>query len=48
VPYFMCVLRIVVELLVEVAQGVPDGVVAFFPSYGYLESILVFWEERGE
>jgi len=34
-------------LLVEMAQTVPDGLVAFFPSYIYLESIVTMWQEMG-
>ena len=32
-------------LLVEYARAVPDGVVAFFPSYLYMESIVSVWNE---
>lgn len=32
-------------LLVEYARAVPDGVVAFFPSYLYMESIVSAWNE---
>ncbi|SGY17434.1 BQ5605_C015g07784 [Microbotryum silenes-dioicae] len=34
-------------LLVEMAKAVPDGVVAFFPSYLYMESIVSAWMEMG-
>ncbi|GAA6052607.1 hypothetical protein JCM3770_006399 [Rhodotorula araucariae] len=34
-------------LLVEYARAVPDGVVAFFPSYLYMESIVSAWNEMG-
>jgi len=32
-------------LLVEYCKAVPDGVVAFFPSYLYMESIVSAWNE---
>ncbi|KAJ2793867.1 TFIIH/NER complex ATP-dependent 5'-3' DNA helicase subunit, partial [Coemansia helicoidea] len=35
------------HLLVETARVVPDGVVAFFPSYLYMESIVAMWNEHG-
>ncbi|KAJ2783976.1 TFIIH/NER complex ATP-dependent 5'-3' DNA helicase subunit [Coemansia javaensis] len=35
------------HLLVETARVVPDGVVAFFPSYLYMESIVAMWNESG-
>ncbi|GAA6026495.1 hypothetical protein JCM8202_002913 [Rhodotorula sphaerocarpa] len=34
-------------LLVEYSRAVPDGVVAFFPSYLYMESIVSAWNEMG-
>jgi DNA excision repair protein ERCC-2 len=34
-------------LLVEYCKAVPDGVVAFFPSYLYMESIVSAWNEMG-
>jgi DNA excision repair protein ERCC-2 len=34
-------------LLLECAKTVPDGLVAFFPSYLYLESIVSSWNELG-
>ena len=34
-------------LLVEFCKVVPDGLVAFFPSYIYLESIVSIWQEMG-
>ncbi|KAL7342912.1 hypothetical protein BJY59DRAFT_646468 [Rhodotorula toruloides] len=34
-------------LLVEFCKAVPDGVVAFFPSYLYMESIVSAWNEMG-
>ncbi|KAJ1917417.1 TFIIH/NER complex ATP-dependent 5'-3' DNA helicase subunit [Mycoemilia scoparia] len=35
------------NLLIECARVVPDGVVAFFPSYLYMESIVAMWNEMG-
>lgn len=34
------------ESLVELSELVPDGLVVFFPSYGYLDSILKVWKEE--
>ncbi|GAA5984948.1 hypothetical protein JCM11641_005595 [Rhodosporidiobolus odoratus] len=34
-------------LLIEYCKSVPDGVVAFFPSYLYMESIVSAWNEMG-
>lgn len=34
-------------LLVEMAGVVPDGLVAFFPSYLYLETVVASWYEQG-
>jgi DNA excision repair protein ERCC-2 len=31
------------SILVDMAKTVPDGVVAFFPSYLYMESIVSAW-----
>ncbi|XP_049775274.1 general transcription and DNA repair factor IIH helicase subunit XPD [Schistocerca cancellata] len=35
------------QLLVEVASNVPDGVVCFFTSYLYLESVVASWYDQG-
>ncbi|XP_041980454.1 general transcription and DNA repair factor IIH helicase subunit XPD [Aricia agestis] len=35
------------QLLVEVAAAVPDGVVCFFTSYMYLESVVGAWYDQG-
>lgn len=35
------------QLLVEVASVVPDGVVCFFTSYLYLESVVAAWYDQG-
>ncbi|KAI9466206.1 DNA repair helicase [Lactarius psammicola] len=34
-------------ILVEYSKIVPDGVVAFFPSYLYMESIVAAWNDMG-
>lgn len=34
-------------LLLEMCKVVPDGLVAFFPSYIYLETIVAIWHEMG-
>lgn len=31
------------SILIDMAKTVPDGVVAFFPSYLYMESIVSAW-----
>ena len=33
------------NMLIEFAKAVPDGIVAFFPSYIYMESIVTMWNE---
>lgn len=35
------------NLLVEVAAAVPDGIVCFFTSYLYLETIVSSWYDQG-
>ncbi|KAJ3195239.1 hypothetical protein HK101_000768 [Irineochytrium annulatum] len=35
------------NILIEFARVVPDGLVCFFPSYLYLESIVASWNELG-
>jgi Rad3-related DNA helicase len=35
------------RLLEEVCAGVPDGVCCFFPSYQYMEDMLVAWDREG-
>ncbi|KAH9079405.1 DNA repair helicase [Lactarius deliciosus] len=35
------------SILVEYSKIVPDGVVAFFPSYLYMESIVAAWNDMG-
>ncbi|PWN42939.1 putative RAD3-DNA helicase/ATPase [Ceraceosorus guamensis] len=35
------------SILTEYARSVPDGIVAFFPSYLYMESIVAAWHDMG-
>ena len=35
------------NLLVEVAACVPDGIVCFFTSYMYLETVVASWYDQG-
>jgi DNA excision repair protein ERCC-2 len=35
------------SILIEQAKCVPDGIVAFFPSYLYMESIVAAWHDMG-
>jgi len=35
------------HLLVKLCSTVPDGVVAFFTSYRYLEQTIIFWDAQG-
>ena len=35
------------KLLFELCQHVPDGVICFFPSYAYLEEVVIQWETLG-
>lgn len=35
------------SLLLDMCKVVPDGLVAFFPSYIYLETIVALWHEMG-
>ncbi|SBT76534.1 TFIIH basal transcription factor complex helicase XPD subunit, putative [Plasmodium ovale] len=34
-------------LLVEMCKNIPDGIVAYFPSYIYMEQVISFWYESG-
>jgi len=43
----MGVIRNYGQLLVELASSVPDGIVAFFTSYSYMESIISEWDAMG-
>lgn len=35
------------QLLVEFASAVPDGIVCFFTSYLYMESVIAAWYDQG-
>lgn len=35
------------NLLVELAGAVPDGIVCFFTSYMYLETVVASWYDQG-
>ncbi|KAN0061899.1 TFIIH/NER complex ATP-dependent 5'-3' DNA helicase subunit [Thecaphora frezii] len=35
------------SILIEYAKCIPDGIVAFFPSYLYMESIVAAWHDMG-
>lgn len=35
------------NMLVELCASIPDGVVAFFTSYSYMESIISEWDAMG-
>mmetsp|Transcript_15446 Transcript_15446/g.27960 ORF Transcript_15446/g.27960 Transcript_15446/m.27960 type:complete len:704 (-) Transcript_15446:3656-5767(-) len=35
------------DLLVELADTVPDGIVCFFPSFKYIEDVVIKWNETG-
>ncbi|KAJ3086145.1 DNA-dependent ATPase of the nucleotide excision repair factor 4 complex, partial [Quaeritorhiza haematococci] len=43
----LAVVRNYGNILLEYAKAVPDGLVAFFPSYLYMESIVAAWNELG-
>jgi len=43
----MGVIRNYGAMLVELCSSIPDGVVAFFTSYNYMESILCEWDAMG-
>ncbi|KAI4472011.1 dna repair dead helicase rad3/xp-d subfamily member [Holotrichia oblita] len=43
----IAVIRNYGQLLVEIAANVPDGVVCFFTSYLYLESVVASWYDQG-
>ncbi|CAH0399586.1 unnamed protein product [Chilo suppressalis] len=43
----VAVIRNYGQLLVEIAASVPDGVVCFFTSYMYLESVVGAWYDQG-
>lgn len=33
------------SILIDMSKAVPDGLVAFFPSYLYMESIVAAWND---
>ncbi|KDN43310.1 DNA repair helicase [Tilletiaria anomala UBC 951] len=35
------------QILIDYAKCIPDGIVAFFPSYLYMESIVAAWHDMG-
>ncbi|KAJ9102663.1 hypothetical protein QFC19_004772 [Naganishia cerealis] len=35
------------SILIDMSKAVPDGLVAFFPSYLYMESIVAAWNDMG-
>ncbi|KAJ3341825.1 DNA-dependent ATPase of the nucleotide excision repair factor 4 complex [Gonapodya sp. JEL0774] len=43
----LAVVRNYGQMLIEFAKCVPDGLVAFFPSYLFMESIVAAWNELG-
>lgn len=43
----IAVIRNYGQLLLEIANVVPDGIVCFFTSYMYLESVVASWYEQG-
>jgi len=36
-----------IYMLVELCSSIPDGVVAFFTSYSYMENIICEWDGMG-
>lgn len=44
--YFIAVIRNYGNLLLEMSAIVPDGIVAFFTSYVYMENIVASWYEQ--
>lgn len=45
-PLFLAVIRNYGSLLLEMSAVVPDGIVAFFTSYQYMESTVASWYEQ--
>lgn len=43
----LAVVRNYGNILIEFSKAIPDGIVAFFPSYLYMESIVSAWNELG-
>ena len=43
----IAVIRNYGQLLLEITNVVPDGIVCFFTSYMYLESVVASWYDQG-
>lgn len=43
---FIAVIRNYGNLLVEMSNVVPDGIVGFFTSYTYMEAVVASWYEQ--
>jgi DNA excision repair protein ERCC-2 len=43
----MQVVRNYGSLLIELSKVVPDGIVVFFPSYGFMKDLIVEWNQKG-
>lgn len=41
------ILRNYGDLVIKMSQIVPDGIVVFFPSYLFMETIIMKWDEMG-
>lgn len=35
------------NLLIDFASIVPDGIICFFPSYRYMEDVILNWDRMG-
>ena len=35
------------NLLIDLSTVVPDGIICFFPSYRYMEEVILNWNEMG-
>lgn len=35
------------SLLIDLSKTVPDGIICFFPSYRYMEEVILNWNEMG-
>ena len=35
------------NLLIDLSCVVPDGIICFFPSYRYMEEVILNWNEMG-
>lgn len=46
IPLSLAVIRNYGNLLLEMSAVVPDGIVAFFTSYQYMESTVASWYEQ--